>query len=165
MLSADPDSGTISGQKILAELPADLTEEGRYGERVVQVSADTVRVLDGAGATLVSVPIADLESARNDSLVSGGRLILRTKAHEDLVVAYYSLTHAQQFGELARVLNSWRKGIRSISSCHWRNCDVTSVGNCCRSGMGFVRVVSTEARQCSDWVGFWVHTNPVLCCC
>lgn len=110
MLSADPDSGTISGQKILAELPADLTEEGRYGERVVQVSADAVRVLDGSGATLVSVPIADLESARNDSLVSGGRLILRTKAHEDLVVAYYSLTHAQQFGELARGIEQLAKG-------------------------------------------------------
>ena len=110
MLSADPNETVREPEGILAELTADLTEDGRYGERIIQVTQDAVIISEPTGAVLLTVPIADLLSAKNDSLVSGGRLVLRTKNHEDLVVASYSLTHAQQFGELARGIEQLAKG-------------------------------------------------------
>lgn len=110
MLSADQNSTVREPEGVLAELTADLTEDGRYGERIVRVTREAVTVLEPSGAILLTVPIVDLASAKNDSLVSGGRLILRSKTHEDLIVAYYSLTMAQQFGELARGIEQLAKG-------------------------------------------------------
>jgi len=110
MLSADQNSTVREPEGVLAELTADLTEDGRYGERIVRVTREAVTVLEPAGAVLLTVPVSDLVSAKNDSLVSGGRLILRSKTHEDLIVAYYSLTMAQQFGELARGIEQLAKG-------------------------------------------------------
>lgn len=110
MLSADADSGLREGESFLAELAADLTEDGRFGIRHVRVSESAVTVTNEAGAIILNVPIADLEEAKNASLVSGGRLVLRTKSHEDIVAASYSLTRAQEFGELARGIQQLAKG-------------------------------------------------------
>ncbi|MBL8069008.1 MAG: ATP-binding cassette domain-containing protein [Armatimonadetes bacterium] len=110
MLSADQDNSVREPKGVLAELTADLTEDGRYGERIVRVTKQAVTVSDPNGAVLATYPVSDLESAKNDSLVSGGRLILRTKNHEDVVAASYSLTHANQFGELARGIEQLAKG-------------------------------------------------------
>ncbi|QYK52194.1 MAG: ABC transporter ATP-binding protein [Fimbriimonadaceae bacterium] len=110
MLSADADSGLREGESFLAELAADLTEDGRFGIRHVRVSESAVTVTNEAGAIILNVPIADLEEAKNASLVSGGRLVLRTKSHEDIVAASYSLTRAQAFGELARGIQQLAKG-------------------------------------------------------
>jgi len=110
MLSADADSGLREGESFLAELAADLTEDGRFGIRHVRVSASAVTVTDEAGAIILNVPISDLEEAKNAPLVSGGRLMLRTKSHEDILAASYSLTRAQAFGELARGIQQLAKG-------------------------------------------------------
>jgi ATP-binding cassette subfamily B protein len=110
MLSADADSRLREGESVLAELEADLTEDGRYGLRHVRVETSRVVVSDQSGATLLTVPIGDIVKAKNDSLVSGGRMILRLKTGEDVVAATYSLTHATQFGEMARGIEQLAEG-------------------------------------------------------
>lgn len=107
MLSAD---ALREGESFLAELTADITEEGRFGERRVRVFPGEVTVENESGVPILSVPVSDIESAKNDALVSGGRLIIRTKAHEDIVAASYSLTHTKDFGELARGIEQLAKG-------------------------------------------------------
>lgn len=110
MLSADSASLPQGESGLLFTLTADLTEDGRYGDRVLEVSREHVVVRDGSGAELLRVPISDLESARNDPLVSGGRLLLRTKSHEEIVAVSYSLTHADEFSEAARGIEQLATG-------------------------------------------------------
>ncbi len=94
----------------LIDLTADMTEDAQFGFRRMVVSAEEVSTLDQAGAVVQRVPIKDIVSARNEPLVSGGRLLVRTKAHEDIVVAAYSLTLADRFSEAARGIEQLAKG-------------------------------------------------------
>ncbi len=94
----------------LIELDADLTEDAHYGTRRLVVSQDAVRVLAPGGAELLRVPMSDLKTARHEPLVSGGRLLLRTKTGEEIPAVTYSLTHAHQFSEAARGIEQLAKG-------------------------------------------------------
>ncbi|MGE0002072.1 MAG: ABC transporter transmembrane domain-containing protein [Fimbriimonadaceae bacterium] len=88
--------------KPLLELEADLTEDGRYGARHVVVTSSHVTVREPGGAELSRVALADIETIKNEPLVSGGRLRVRTKSGEELTLASYSLTVAHRFSDLAR---------------------------------------------------------------
>lgn len=95
---------------VLVRLEADLTEESQYGKRTLSVSKDAVDVLDEAGATFLHVPISDIKSARNEPVVSGGRLVVLTKRGEEIPVVTYSMTRAHQFSEVARGIEQLAEG-------------------------------------------------------
>ncbi|MCH7905076.1 MAG: ABC transporter ATP-binding protein [Armatimonadetes bacterium] len=94
----------------LIDLQADMTEDAEFGVRRLVVSKAEVVVLDEAGAVVLRVPFSEIETARNEPVVSGGRLLLRTKAGEDIVATSYSLTHADLFSEAARGIEQLAKG-------------------------------------------------------
>jgi ATP-binding cassette subfamily B protein len=105
---ASPDGRSID--QVLIELTADMTEDAKFGFRRLVVSAGEVSVLDESGASVLRVPFADIKTARNEPLVSGGRLLLRLKSGEDIVATSYSLTHAELFSEAARGIEQIAKG-------------------------------------------------------
>ena len=109
MISADQ-KDLAAGDDLLLEIEADLTEEGQFGQRTLQVTRETVTVKDGSGAVVLQVPISDLVNARNEPLVSGGSLILETKNHEEIEAVAYTLTHSQAFSDVARGIEQLAKG-------------------------------------------------------
>ncbi len=96
--------------QVLIDLTADMTEDAKFGFRRLVVTVEEVSVLDQSGASVLRVPFADIETSRNEPLVSGGRLLLRTKKGEDIVATSYSLTHAELFSEAARGIEQIAKG-------------------------------------------------------
>lgn len=99
----------VEGQPLL-ELEADLTEDGKYGARRIAVTSSHVSVSEPGGAELSRIAIEDIESVRNEPLVSGGRLRIRTKGGEELTLASYSLTVAHRFSDLARGIEELCEG-------------------------------------------------------
>jgi ATP-binding cassette subfamily B protein len=105
---ASPEGRSID--QVLIDLTADMTEDAKFGFRRLVVTGTEVSVLDQSGAIVLRVPIADIETARNEPLVSGGRLLLRMKSGEDIVATAYSLTHSDLFSEAARGVEQLAKG-------------------------------------------------------
>ncbi len=101
----EPESGSY-----LFSLESDLTEDAHFGIRTLGVSADRVEVKGPEGAVLMSTPISDIETARNEPLVSGGRLLISMKTGEEIPAVTYSQTHAQLFSEAARGIEQLAKG-------------------------------------------------------
>ncbi|MCW5936499.1 MAG: ABC transporter ATP-binding protein [Fimbriimonadaceae bacterium] len=104
------EEGVSDPSRPLIELDADLTEDANYGVRRLVVTREAVAVTLPGGAELLRVPIADLTTARHEPLVSGGRLLLRTKTGEEIPAVTYSLSHAHQFSEAARGIEQLAKG-------------------------------------------------------
>jgi len=94
----------------LVRLESDFAEDGGFGKRVLEVTSSDVKVLDQAGTTLLQVPIAYIRTAKNDPLVSGGRLLIEMKSGEAIMAVSYSMTHAQEFSEAARGIEQLAKG-------------------------------------------------------
>ena len=83
----------------LIRLEADFKEDGSFGQRVLEVTSNAVRVLDWGDVVSFQVPMEDIKTARNEPLVGGGRLEITTKTGELLPVVSYSLQVAAQFSE------------------------------------------------------------------
>src|SRR5438067_533931 len=96
--------------RILVSLDGDLDEDGQFGQRTLQVTADTVRTLEPNGAISFQIPIADVKSARNEPLVGGGRLEVTTKTGEIIPIVSYTMTHAARFSEAARGVEQLARG-------------------------------------------------------
>ncbi len=94
----------------LFRLEADLTEDAQFGTRHLIVSRDAVRVLDGADAEVLRVPITDIADARSEPLVSGGRVLLELKSGEEITVVRYSQTHSKNFSDAAHIIERLAKG-------------------------------------------------------
>ena len=82
---------------ILIRLEADFASDGKYGQRVLEVTSDEVRVLEWDDVASFRIPISDIKSARNEPLVGGGRLEISTKDGEILPVLSYSQSVAAKF--------------------------------------------------------------------
>jgi ATP-binding cassette subfamily B protein len=104
---AQPDS---QAEEILVRLEADLDENGEFGRRFLEITAQTVRVLEANGVASLQIPIADIKSARNEPLVGGGRLEVTAKSQEIIPILSYSLTIAAKFSEAARGIEQLAKG-------------------------------------------------------
>ncbi len=96
--------------RTLIELEADMTEASVFGPRRLIVTEQDVVVTDLEGATLLNVPIADIRTARNEPLVSGGRLEISTKCGETIPAVTYSLTLSAKFSEAARGIEQLAQG-------------------------------------------------------
>ncbi|MDI9636794.1 ABC transporter ATP-binding protein [Kamptonema cortianum] len=110
MRETEPETAINRPAEVLVRLESDLTEDGTFGSRTMEVDETEVRVTDPAGAVLFHIPIAEIETARNEPLVSGGRLIIRCKSGEDVAAISYSNTHAQEFSEVARGIEQLATG-------------------------------------------------------
>src|SRR5215475_10515500 len=88
---------------VLVSEIADLVPElgHRFGRREVRVSKARVTVVDDAGVEFLSVPIADIKTARTEPLVGGARLELTTVDGIVPLVEFTSSLSAR-FSELAR---------------------------------------------------------------
>lgn len=95
---------------ILLTLEADLTEDGSFGRRTLELTADRVIVRDDAGVTVANVPVSEVKSARNEPLVSGGRLLVGLKSGEELALISYTQGKANRFGDLARGIEQLAQG-------------------------------------------------------
>lgn len=95
---------------ILIRLEADFAYEGVFGKRVLEVTKETVRVLEAGGAVSFQIPVEDIASARNEPLVGGGRLEVSTKTGQILPIVSYSLSLAAKFSEAARGIEQLAKG-------------------------------------------------------
>jgi ATP-binding cassette subfamily B protein len=103
---------TMSGEpaELVREF-ADLVpeENHRFGKREVRVYPDRVALFDEHGAQLLSVPMAEIRSARTEPLVGGARLELET-VDGIVPVAECSAAVAARFSELARGIEQLAKG-------------------------------------------------------
>ena len=105
--TASPEEGLSA--PVLIDLEADLTEEARFGFRRLLVSEERVQVLDQSGAKLHDFTIEEIAHARNEPLVSGGRLILTLKSGEEVAAVTYSQTRSQLFSDAARGIEQLAK--------------------------------------------------------
>ena len=96
--------------EVLVRLEGDVSENGAFGDRSLEVTAEVVRVVESNGTVSLRIPIGDIKSARNEPLVGGGRLEVTTKSGEILPIISYSLTVAAQFSEAARGIEQLAKG-------------------------------------------------------
>ncbi len=114
-MNSDPAQNVLSpaaipNQEPLIRLVADLLESGQYGERVLEVTKESVDVLDRSGTRIAQVPVADIHNARNEPVVGGGRLEITTHDGEKLVLISYTHTIAARFSEAARGIEQLAKG-------------------------------------------------------
>lgn len=109
-LARKPATPSLASTEVLIRLDADFTDDGAFGHRVLEVTAERVRVLEPNGAVCFQMPIAEIRSARNEPLVGGGRLELISKKGEVLPIIAYSLTLAAKFSEAARGIEQLAKG-------------------------------------------------------
>jgi ATP-binding cassette subfamily B protein len=86
---------------ILIRLDADILPDGNFGKRVFEVTSEELRVFDDEKLS-TRIPISDLKSARNEPLVSGGRLEVTLKSGALVPVVTYSMNVAARFSEAAR---------------------------------------------------------------
>lgn len=94
----------------LIRLDADFAEGGEFGRRVLVVTPDFVQVLEASGARAFQMPMAEIQTARNEPLVGGGRLEITGKNGDVLPVITYSQTVAAKFSEAARGIEQLAKG-------------------------------------------------------
>lgn len=110
MLTSDETARSREGVDPLILLEADLTEDAAYGHRILKVWTDRIEVTDGTGARTFQAQIADIKTARNEPLVSGGRILVSTKTGEEIPIVTYSLTNAHLFSEAARGIEQLAEG-------------------------------------------------------
>ncbi len=96
--------------EVLVRLNGDVSDTGIFGNRILEVTNQAVRVAESNGTVSLLIPISDIKSARNEPLVGGGRLEVTTKSGEILPIISYSLTVAAQFSEAARGIEQLAKG-------------------------------------------------------
>ena len=102
---------TIDDPILIREIADLVAEEDHcYGKREVIVTQTRVAVFDESGVQLLSVPIADIKSARTESLVGGARLELSLKTGGNLPVAEFTVSVAARFSEMARGIEQLAKG-------------------------------------------------------
>jgi ATP-binding cassette subfamily B protein len=106
----DAASNALVSPDTLIRLEGDIAGDGAFGHRVLEVTKESVRVLERGGAVSCLVPVSDIKSARNEPLVGGGRLEVITKNGDLIVLLAYSLTHAAKFSEAARGIEQLAKG-------------------------------------------------------
>ncbi|MDQ2799530.1 MAG: ABC transporter ATP-binding protein/permease, partial [Armatimonadota bacterium] len=94
----------------LIRLQADFGPDGGFGHRELVVTREAVRVLEPGGALGFQMPIADIQTARNEPLVGGGRLEITGKNGDIIPVVTYSQTVAAKFSEAARGIEQLAKG-------------------------------------------------------
>jgi ATP-binding cassette, subfamily B, bacterial len=110
-LAEEPDirAAATAAADLLIKLEADIAHDGQFGLRTLEVTSDTVRVLETGGAVSFTIPIAEIKSARNEPLVGGGRLEVVTVTGEIIPIISYSLTLAHKFSEAARGIEQLAK--------------------------------------------------------
>ena len=114
---ADPNTALaadVAALPALIQLEGDYAEDGQYGRRIFEVTAEQVRVMEANGAVSFQMPIAEVKSARNEPMVGGGQLEITTKTNEIVPVLAYSLTLAAKFSEAARGVEQLAKGRRTL---------------------------------------------------
>ena len=94
----------------LIRLDADFGDDGGFGRRTLVVTSDAVRILEPGGALAFQMPIAEIQTARNEPLVGGGRLEITAKNGDIVPVVTYSQTVAARFSEAARGIEQLAKG-------------------------------------------------------
>ena len=105
-----PETVAPSAETFRIRLEGDLDADGQFGKQSLEVTDAVVRVRDGAGQMTSEHAIADLDSARNEPLVGGGRLELTTKSGHVVPIISYSSTLADRFSEAARGIEQLAKG-------------------------------------------------------
>ncbi len=101
-----------SGEPVLIREVADLVPEENhcFGRREVVVTKSRIAVFDESGLQLLSVPMADIKSARTESLVGGARLELSLNTGVNLPVAEFTASVTARFSEMARGIEQLAKG-------------------------------------------------------
>ena len=99
-----------NGGDALIRLTADFGADGGFGQRELVVTRESVQVREANGALAFQMPIADIQTARNEPLVGGGRLELTAKNGDVLPIVTYSQTVAARFSEAARGIEQLAKG-------------------------------------------------------
>ena len=100
-------------EQALLAVAADMTEEGRYGERWLLLTNQRVLTLTAPNGAppqpLVALPVRELKDIRTETLVGGGRLVAvhQGQARELL---HYSNSLTPKVGEAARGLRQLAKG-------------------------------------------------------
>ncbi len=97
-------------EDLLIQLEADFAENSVYGQRTLEVTAETVRVRETNGVVTFQIPTAEIKEARNEPLVGGGRLEITAKNGDFFPVLTYSSTVSAQFSEAARGIEQLSKG-------------------------------------------------------
>ena len=100
----------------LIRLTADFGPDGGFGSRDLVVTREAVQVFERGGALAFQMPIAEIQTARNEPLVGGGRLEITAKSGDILPVVTYSQTVAARFSEAARGIEQLAKseGYRGV---------------------------------------------------
>lgn len=106
------DTAPPPGDAVLIREIADLIaeENHRFGKREVVVTATRVAMFDESGVQLLTVPMADIKSARTESLVGGARLELSLKTGVTVPVAEFTASVAARFSEMARGIEQLATG-------------------------------------------------------
>lgn len=95
---------------VLIRLMSDMTEDGRFGERVLLVDSSEVRVETPEGVAVLRVPLSEVRRARHEPLASGGRMLIETSGGVRLTAVSYSLAVSEAFSEAARGIEQLSEG-------------------------------------------------------
>ena len=140
---------TQNDQEELIRLQADFGAGGEFGHRELVVTRTFVRVLEPGGALAFQMPLAEIQTARNEPLVGGGRLEITAKNGDILPVVTYSQTVAAQFSEAARGIEQLAKG-RAVFHQSESGADALRQlqAACCPKKTASARPASTAPKPC-----------------
>lgn len=94
----------------LIKLAADIGADGAFGHQTFVVTAEEIRVCESSGAVTFSMPIAEIQTARNEPLIGGGRLEVTTRTGQIIPIVTYTQSMAEKFSEAARGIEQLAKG-------------------------------------------------------
>lgn len=102
------------GNGLKLAVAADLTEKGRFGERWVAVTSDSLLVLspngEGKAEILRRVKLSDVSSIRVEHLVGGGALEATLSGGRRMEIARFTNARIKTFAKLAGLLDKAAKG-------------------------------------------------------
>lgn len=97
-------------EELLVQLEGDYAEGAAFGSRLLEVTAQVVRVREMNGTITFQIPLSEIKEARNEPLVGGGRLEITAKNGDFFPILTYSSTVSAKFSEAARGIEQLSKG-------------------------------------------------------
>jgi hypothetical protein len=148
-------ASTTSAGALLIQLEADFTSEGNFGRRVMEVTPETVRVLDWDDVVSFQIPIEEIASARNEPLIGGGRLEITTKSGDLLSVVTYSQSLAHKFSEAARGIEQLARGEDLLINLKKSKRVAPVAIACCQKKTACAPPASTATGRCYVSPAIW----------
>ncbi|NNE93791.1 MAG: ABC transporter ATP-binding protein [Verrucomicrobiales bacterium] len=102
-------SGQVNGGDVLVSMETDTKRDGSFGPAYLVLTESEALALE-EGEDPLRIPFSEIESAENDELFGGGRILLKTKADEKISLINHSRNLVPEFAAATRIIDDEANG-------------------------------------------------------